>query len=77
MLETIKTFFSGIWGTIINYLPGSPFTAFIDSLETIPYLPELNWFVPVGEMIAIIEVWLTAVALYYVYQALMRFVHLL
>lgn len=77
MIDTILSFFSTLWQSVIDFLPGSPFTAFIASMERLPYLSILNWFFPVSEVIAVLELWLTAVALYYVYQAIMRFVHIL
>lgn len=77
MLETIRGIFLTLWSAIINFLPGSPFQAIIGNLSGVPYMAELNWFVPVHEFIIVIEVWLTAVALYYMYSAIMRFIRLL
>lgn len=77
MLQTILGIFNQLWMAIINFLPGSPFKAIISNLEGLPYMAELNWFFPVHECVIVIEVWLTAVALYYMYSAIMRFIKIL
>lgn len=77
MLNTITSIFNTLWQSIISFLPGSPFRGFVNLVTSVPYLPELNWFVPVSEMIGVLEIWLSAVALYYVYSAIMRFIRLL
>lgn len=69
--------FNKIWTGIINFLPGSPFKALVETFSNIPYLSYLNWFVPVTEMVAVLEAWLAVVAIFYVYRALLRFINLL
>lgn len=69
--------FNKVWQGIINFLPGSPFKALIQTFQNIPYLAYLNWFVPVTEMVAVLEAWLAVVAVFYCYRALMRFINLL
>lgn len=77
MLDTVLGIFNKLWSAIIGFLPGSPFKSIISSLGSIPYMAEFNWFFPVHECVIVIEVWLTAVALYYMYSAIMRFIKLL
>lgn len=77
MLNNILEIFNTLWTAIISFLPGSPFKAIIANLSDVPYMAELNWFFPVHECVIVVEVWLTAVALYYVYSAIMRFIRLL
>lgn len=77
MLSNITGIFNQLWMAIVSFLPGSPFKAIIGSLSGVPYMAELNWFFPVHECVVVIEVWLTAVALFYVYSAIMRFIRLL
>lgn len=76
-MEVILNIFNQLWNTIISFLPGSPFKGFIGLATSIPYLGILNWFVPVSEIIGVMEVWLTAIALFYMYSAIMRFIRLL
>ena len=77
MLDTIKGIFTSLFMTIINFLPDSPFQQFIGTVRRIPYLKYLNWFVPVAEIIIVLQVWLSAVVIYYTYMAIMRFIRLL
>lgn len=72
-MEIFTTFFS--W--LIQFLPKSPFQSVIASLGSIPYLAQLNWFLPVTEIIAVMQLWLVAVGLYYLYSAVMRFIGLI
>lgn len=75
--EAFKNLFAQVWQSIISFLPGSPFHAFIANIGTIPYLAELNWFFPVTECIIVLEVWLAAIAIFYVYRALLSYIHLI
>lgn len=59
---------------VLALLPTSPFTAFIESMETLPYLGWLNWFLPISEMIVIGEAWLVAIGLFYLYSVILRWV---
>lgn len=72
MLDFILGFIEEFLQAVVNFLPSSPFQAFIDSCSNIPYLRWLNWFVPVGTLIAIGQAWLTAVGLYYMYSVILR-----
>lgn len=69
-MEIVKKFLS--W--VLALLPTSPFTEFIDGLETLPYLSWANWFVPVGEIVTIGMSWLGAVALFYLYSIILRWI---
>lgn len=77
MISTILDIFNQLWQSIINFLPGSPFRAFIGNLDNIPYMAQFNWFFPLGEVFAVIEGWLAVIAVYYIYSAIMRFIRLL
>lgn len=66
--------FAALVALIIAFLPVSPFQGIIETISEIPYLQYLNWFFPVTECIAVLEVWLLAIATYYVYSAIMRWI---
>lgn len=53
-------------------LPASPFTAFTDAVASVPYLDILNWFLPITEVISILQAWLVAITAFYVVQMLLR-----
>ena len=68
--EIISTFLD--W--VLKLLPTSPFTSFIEACSDMPYLGWLNWFIPVGQMIAVGEAWLVAIALFYMYSIVLRWI---
>ena len=70
MKELVITFLD--W--VLKLLPTSPFTQFINACANMPYLGWLNWFVPVGQMIAVGEAWLVAIALFYMYSIVLRWI---
>ena len=77
MIQTILEVFQQFWSSIISFLPGSPFRAFISSINEIPYMAEFNWFFPLGEVFAVLQAWLVTIGVYYLYSAIMRFIRLL
>lgn len=76
-MDFLSTFFQKFLAVILSFLPKSPFRGFINVISAIPYLEELNWFFPVSECIAVMEAFLTVVAVYYVYSAIMRWVKMI
>lgn len=66
---------SSMLSIAIDLLPDSPFRGFIDNIVSIPYIGFLNYFVPVGDFVAILTAWTTAVGLYYVVSAVLRTVN--
>lgn len=57
---------------LINILPTSPFLV-VESLE-IPYLNNLNWILPVDLFLSILGYWVSAIAIYYLVQIVLRWV---
>lgn len=61
---------------VIELLPESPFVV-LDELsrsEFYEWLQFLNWFIPVNTFVSILEGWLVCVAVYYVYQVVLRWI---
>lgn len=59
---------------ILSILPDSPFK-FLETISTGPVgeiLRWVNWFVPVYAFVGIFQAWLAAIAVYYVYQIVLR-----
>ena len=54
-----------IISVILALLPQSPFVGFTNLMNNIPYISFVNWFLPISEMIAILESWLVVVSVYY------------
>lgn len=69
---------SGGLMAILSLLPDSPFKI-LDSLspdsQIVKVLGMVNWFIPIYSFIGILEGWLLAVAVYYVYQVVLRWLN--
>lgn len=67
---------NSLWGSfgekIANVLPKSPFTPIIEWVQNLPYLSFVNWFVPIGDMLSMLGVWLSAIAVYYLAMVVLR-----
>lgn len=74
----MEALWNAFFEALSSVLPLSPFSSFIDSLEFdsafTTGLSWLNWFIPVSAFVSIILDWLVAVGLYFLYQAVMRWV---
>lgn len=71
-MSAIMKAFNSMLMLIIDLLPDSPFRGFIDNIMSIPYIGFLNYFVPVSDFVAILTVWCGAIAIYYVFSAILR-----
>lgn len=77
MLDSITEVVGKFGDFLLTVLPTSPFREFIDEVSDLPYLNYLNWFIPVATMIKISKAWLTAIALFYIYSIVMRWVKMI
>ncbi|MEM0173670.1 MAG: hypothetical protein QXI16_04090 [Sulfolobaceae archaeon] len=58
---------------VLAMLPDSPFQIITRNNTVIEYLGYVNYFIPMTEILGILQLWITAVGVYYVYQAILRF----
>lgn len=72
MIKAIQGFIQQVLGIILSILPDSPVRPFVDQLSNVGFLPYLNWFVPVGTLVAIGTSWLAAITVFYTYQIILR-----
>lgn len=77
MIAFMKEILDKLLSVILSLLPLSPFTDAIDSLTELPYLAYLNYFVPINTFIKIGEAWLAAIALFYLYSVIARWIKLI
>lgn len=70
----VQALFVSLLALVMAFLPKSPFNMVLNSVSSIPYLANLNWFFPVTECVAVTEVWVTAVGIYYLYSAILRWI---
>ena len=59
--------------TLTSILPPTPFKL-VDFAPIAEYLPTLNYFIPISQIIGIGEAWLTAIAGFYIYQIVLRWI---
>lgn len=75
MLESLKSLLTSGLMAVLSFLPSSPF-AVLNELaangQIVEWLGYVNWFVPVYTFVAILEVWLLGIAIYYVWQVVLR-----
>lgn len=77
MIAFMKEILDKLLSVILSLLPLSPFADAIDSLTELPYLAYLNYFVPINTFIKIGEAWLVAIALFYLYSVIARWIKLI
>ncbi len=76
-MQGVLDFLSGLLGTIFFFLPDDPFMPIIESMSGGEWLGALNWFIPVGTLIGIGGAWLTAIGIFYAYQAVLRIANII
>lgn len=63
---------------LLSVFPRSPFVEVINSLEGhLSFLGYLNWFIPVGKILAVATLWLAAIGVYYLWSVIARWVKLI
>lgn len=62
---------------LMTVLPLSPFQQFLEEFKNMPYMGFVNWFIPIGACIKVVAAWLTAIAVFYMYMIIMRWVKLI
>lgn len=81
MFEGIMEWMYGIvqnlGSAVLALLPASPFRGFIDDFVPPTYLGWLNWFFPVQSILIILGIWLSSIALFYLYSIIMRWVKMI
>ena len=71
-MEAFTNIITSVKEFLLSVLPLSPFADWIDQFSNLPFLGYLNWFIPVGTFIAILELWLVAYGAYLVYSIILR-----
>ena len=77
LLQWMTTLVQKLGNKILTLLPTSPFRNFIESWQAPQYLGWLNWFMPVSTLITILNLWLAAITLFYLYSVIMRWVKII
>lgn len=65
---------AAVW--VVQLLPSSPFRAITNS-PIGEYMRYIGWVIPVAEITAIFVYWLSAIGVFYMYQAILRLVRMI
>lgn len=60
--------------TVMRMLPRSPVKDYINNLGEVEFLSYLNWFIPIGMILKVLSAYLTAIALFYCYSLILRWI---
>lgn len=74
MVEAFIAFIKKILVQMLSFLPTSPFVSVTNALDKSEYLGYINWLIPFDVCLGIGQAWLTAIAIFYIYQAILRWV---
>lgn len=74
MLDWFSELLEKFGSMIIKVLPTSPVQKFLGNFDEIPALQYLNWFLPISSILVVMEIWLSAVALFYIYSLILRWI---
>ncbi|AXH77185.1 MAG: hypothetical protein [Inoviridae sp.] len=74
MLDWFAELLAKFGNMILSVLPKSPIQQFLGSFSELPYLSALNWFFPVSSVIIVMEAWLVAIACFYLYSLVLRWI---
>lgn len=73
MLDTLTGWLTSALKWVISVLPDSPFKL-LDNSPIKSLLPYINWFIPFDFVVSTLELWLAAIAVYYIYSVILRWV---
>lgn len=67
MLQSVSDFGTKvlILSFVLALLPSSPFVGFSNLIASLPYLSYVNWFIPISEILVILESFLVVISVYY------------
>ncbi len=72
--DAIAKLLNSILSSIFVFLPASPFKDTFSAMADNTVLQYLNYFIPIGDFLTITTVWLSAIAVYYAYQIVLRWI---
>lgn len=71
---TLDNLFGKFSQYLQSVLPTSPFRQFIQNMPSSVGFKWLNWLFPVHQCLQVMEAWLIAVGLFYLYSIILRWV---
>ncbi|GHV19890.1 hypothetical protein FACS18949_13460 [Clostridia bacterium] len=75
VIEAVNRFIKGVGDGLrdfLHMLPGSPFQAWKDFTLDSDIVGFINWFIPISQIILVLEAWVFAIAGWYVMSVVLR-----
>lgn len=69
----IGNFLGTLLSGLLSFLPDSPFQM-LENSPVAAALPAVNYFIPISFAVSVLQGWLLAVGVYYVWQVVLRWV---
>lgn len=70
----VGNFLAGVFNGILVVLPNSPFQKIMMNDSVHQILKWLNYFVPISFMLSVLQSWLFAISIFYLWQLMLRWV---
>ena len=72
--NAISSIINSVLSVVFSFLPPSPFKDVFKGMAENEVIQYINWFVPVGDFLAMMVVWLGAIIVFYTYQVILRWI---
>lgn len=77
MLQDLYSVFQNLLNRVLQVFPKSPFTGIVFTFQNSEFLGYLNWFFPVSEVLIVMQAWLIAIGVFYLWSVVARWVKLI
>lgn len=74
MLDTIVGWLNNALGWAFSFLPDSPFQQLLNNTPVQDYLGYVAYFLDISFLVNTLDLWLAAIAAYYIYMAVLRWI---
>lgn len=75
-LQFLINALGAVLSAVVSVLPKSPFQ-FVENSQFADLLAKINYFIPIYEFISILELWIVAVGVYYLYSIVARWLKMI
>ena len=74
VFQKVVDLLTSILNVLLSFLPDSPFDFSAVPSEFRQVVGYVNYFIPIRSMLNVLYLWLSAITIYYVYSAVLRWV---
>lgn len=73
-MSTVISWLNNALGWVFQWLPNSPFQSMVSTTPVADYLGYIAYFIDISFILTALDVWLAAIAAYYIVMAVLRWV---